>query len=260
MFCPKCGSSCSPQHKFCKKCGYSLKKSSPELIKLSDVSSSQKGIPLWEQLYDEGTNLMNARRHEEALEKFQAALRINKTDSELLTNIGVVNLHLENFEEGMKWLDRSLKIDPYNPITLFNKGMFLSMETEYDKAIEAFETLLEHNPNFSQAKGLLMQTKRQKQMFGNLKLDEKGIPPKALDVFKAGIKFMHKNQLRESLNSFKSAAEMYPKFGEAYMYMGVITIMVGDAKGGLKYLDDALDVNPTLTNAWMHKGWAYDKL
>lgn len=261
QFCPNCRTAFPPNHEFCTECG---KKRPPQKSSSSQAllkfPTDEKNIPLWEQLYDEGTILMKERKLEDALEKFHQALKLNDQDAELLSNTGIVYLHLEQQEEGMKWLDRSLALKPYEPITLFNKSLFLAQNTQYDEAVDVLEILIKHNPNFSQAKVLLMQTKRQQDLFGGLNLEKKEIPPAALTHFRAGMESMHKNQIPQAIRRFNSAIDIFPDFAEAYMFIGVVTILKGDTLEGLSQLEKAIEIDPFLSKAWTHKGWVYDKL
>ena len=255
-FCTNCGQKVEPSFNFCKKCGAPLKKKQVDEV-ITKSKPQTKEIPLWEQLYDEGTNLLNSRRLNEALDKFHQALELKNDDHELLTNTGVVYLHLGRFEEGMKWLDRALEIEPNHPMALLNKGMFYSIQTKYDEAVEALERLLKFNPNFSRAKGMLMEAKRQQKLFATIK--DKQIPLKAVEQFRQGIQYFQSNQTERAMSTLKLAILDYPQFAEAFLYLGLINIERGSINNGLDYLDKALEIDPTLVRAWSTKGWAYDK-
>ena len=84
-------------------------------------------VKQYEDLFNKGTILLNERKLNEALVYFNKAYKLNNKDPELLCNIGVANLHLENFEKGLSWLQRALTFDSRNPITLLNIAIILSI-------------------------------------------------------------------------------------------------------------------------------------
>jgi len=245
IFCKNCGCLASPNHKFCKECGSPL---------------GSKEIPLWERLYDEGTILMQQRKFQEALDKFFESYAINNNDPELLSNIGACYINMGKEKEGLQWLDKSLEINPHDAVTLCNKGTVLAMDIQYDEAIKTFETLLNYNPNFSRAKFLLMQTKRQRYSFERLKLNERNIPQEAVGLLKDAMRDLQKRKTSSGKTKLKKALEIYPEFGIAEMNLGTITLMEGDLQGALTHFDRAIEIDPTLADVWSHKGMVYDKM
>lgn len=212
----------------------------------------------YEEKFNKGTIALNNRKFQEALKYFKEANKMVDNDPELFCNMGVTYLQMNELETALSWLERALIYDAYNPITLLNVGLINSMNGNYDKAVNTLEKLLEHNPDFSQARPFLMQIKRQRDLFGSLDPEGKNIPEKALEFFKTGLGFTHRNRLPEAVESIKSAIKEYAEFAEAYLFLGIIEQMSNNPEAASKNFDSALEHDPNLFLAWIHKGWVYD--
>ena len=61
----------------------------------------------------------------EAIHTYKKLLKLTPKDLQLLNTLGIIALQLENFKEGLNWLEQSLKISPNQPNTLSNCGYAL---------------------------------------------------------------------------------------------------------------------------------------
>jgi hypothetical protein len=110
------------------------------------------------QLVEEGINLLNHERYDEAIEYFDRALEIDPTDSTTLSNKETVLVNkasdladLGRYDEAMEVIDEALSILPNDDVALTNKGVYLSQLERYDEAIEYFDRALAINPGNTEA-------------------------------------------------------------------------------------------------------------
>ncbi|GAG55893.1 unnamed protein product, partial [marine sediment metagenome] len=146
------------------------------------------------RLYDAGTKLLESGNFSRALDHFYMALKLNKTDPDLLTNIGSANFYLQKYEEALKYLDLSLKQDPTNPTTLLLKGIVYIEIIEFEKAIECFELILSTNPNFTQARSALYDAKKHLEVYNGIKSGVSELPVYLREDFKRGMSLVFQNK------------------------------------------------------------------
>ena len=213
----------------------------------------------YEDLFNKGVITLNQKHApKEALEYFKKAYRLVDNDPELFNSMGGAYLLLGEYDKAISFLNRALSLDQYNPISLVNLAILYAIKGRYDEAIEAIETALSHNPDFQQAKPILMQLKRMKENFGSLRLEEKKVPKKALKLFQQGIMLINQQKLEEAVELIRAAILKYPKFAEAYLYLGIIREASHNHQKALKCFNKALELDPDLPLAWVHKGVIYD--
>jgi tetratricopeptide (TPR) repeat protein len=230
--------------------------SSKEESKFASKANTRRD---YEDLYNKGAIALNRKKNpQEALNYFKQASKLVNDDPELFCNMGVALLQLGALEKGKSFLLRSIKLDPHNSITLLNLATAVSMEGQYGEAIQILERLLSYDPDFQQAFPLLMQIKRQKELFGSLDVDGKNIPKKSLSLFRQGITTANQEKLPEAIRLIKAAIQEYPKFAEAYLYLGVIEQSRKNQQTAFEYFNKALEYDPNLSLAWVHKGVVYD--
>ena len=210
----------------------------------------------FDDLYNQGTILLEKRELQEALIFFEKAYKIDNTDFELLTNLGVTHLQLKQYQEGLTYLEEALKYNAHDSITLFNKAKILSILGKFSEAIKTLEILFQYNPSFSQARPFLMQIRRHQKVFDQLNLKRGKIPQEALNMFKEGYILLNRKKLSEAHEKLSSAIQIYPEFAEAYLYLGIVSKMLGSIN--LDYYNKALQYDPNLILAWIHKGMVYD--
>lgn len=72
---------------------------------------------------------------------------------------------LGRFDEALKESERALQLDPLSLIIATDHGAILYFSRQYDRAIEQFRSVLQKDPNFGRAGGLIMYAYVEKRMF-----------------------------------------------------------------------------------------------
>jgi len=77
-------------------------------------------------LIHKGIDRVKAGEYEEGLKYLDRALEINPESAEALNNRGVALFHLERIDESLENLDRAITIDPENVDAMRNIGLYPS--------------------------------------------------------------------------------------------------------------------------------------
>ena len=87
--------------------------------------------------------------------ELKKGISLNPGNADLLNMLGYLYVFLGRFDEAIQLTKQSLAHDPILPVTYFYYGYVLYCDKQYDKAIEAYKTLIELNPQFPRAHYLL---------------------------------------------------------------------------------------------------------
>jgi tetratricopeptide (TPR) repeat protein/DNA-binding beta-propeller fold protein YncE len=82
----------------------------------------------------------------EAKQYYEAGLELNPKDEYGLSFLGLT-LSAMNDENGLKYIERSLEINPENIDLIYNKVVALNNLKKYEEAIQNLNTVIEKNPN-----------------------------------------------------------------------------------------------------------------
>jgi len=225
------------------------------------IEFKQRKQDNYEQIYDEGTKLLESGKFSQALDRFYKALNLNKTDPDLLTNIGSANFYIQKYEEALKYLNLSLKQDPTNPIPLLLKGILFTEIIEFEKAIECFELILRNNPSFTQARSVLYTAKKHLDVYNGIKSGVNEIPNYLREDFKRGMSLVFQNKFDEASNKFSLLQKRSDvEFAEIYLFQGIIQMENENYRSAIIRFNKATTIKPKLTYAWTQMGVAYDYL
>jgi tetratricopeptide (TPR) repeat protein len=92
-------------------------------------------------------------RHEQALEFYDRAYKINPKDFNLLVKLGDTNFDLERYADAERWYQTALKINPNDPTVRMDLGLtfHLRQPRDIDKAIAEYRKALDYDPRHEKA-------------------------------------------------------------------------------------------------------------
>ena len=117
------------------------------IIVISENEFVQAGSPEAEDLFNDGYNLLEQERYEEAITYFDKVLAIDPNDIDALVNKGNSLDELDKHEEAINHYDKVLAIDPDDTDALGNKGGGLNDLGKYHEAITYIDKVLAIDPN-----------------------------------------------------------------------------------------------------------------
>ncbi|MDD3029105.1 MAG: tetratricopeptide repeat protein [Alphaproteobacteria bacterium] len=160
-------------------------------------------------------------RLDDAEALYQALLAAEPTNADACTLFGVMLGAKGRFDEGVRWIDKGLALDPDAGLFHFQKGTVLMAAQRLGEAIASFERALELSPNapsfhFNYANAL--------------RANEDWLP---------------------AIAHYKKAIQLQPDFLEAYNNIALSLVhekLYDDARG---YAEKAVALNPSYGDGWL---------
>jgi predicted O-linked N-acetylglucosamine transferase (SPINDLY family) len=172
-----------------------------------------------------------------AIHTYKKLLKLTPKDPQLLNTLGIIALQLENFKEGLNWLEQSLKISPNQPNTLSNCGYALQELKRYEKALAYHDRALALQPNYVDAhynRGLVLQAlKRNEEALLSFDTTLTLHPKDADAYYNRCISLKGLKRYDEALISIDKVITLQPDYADAYCNRGTVL-------NALKHYDDAL--------------------
>ncbi|KAL0486494.1 peroxisome biogenesis protein [Acrasis kona] len=128
--------------------------------------------------------------HDEIMEGFAEAVKINPEDAQLFNVLGVLNHLVDNYEEAVSNFRRAATLDPKNHSYWNKLGATQANKRESDKAVEAYRRALGLKPNYIRA-------------WVNL-----------------GIAYSNQQKNEEAVKFFLRALHMCPRIDHVWTYLG----------------------------------------
>lgn len=226
---------------------------------------------------------------------YKKLLRSAPINTEILSNLGTIEIQLGSVDEGIQLLQRSLKINPNQPNALFNIGNEFYKLKRYEEAMTNFNLAIAINPNFAEAhcnKGIVMREQGEFEQaiacydtaiacqpsyarahynrsvaLLDLNQHEEALasvdraiainPNSAFSHYNRGLIMYALMQFHEALNSFRESLRLNPNQAEAYLKMGDCSLSLRNIKESIVYSKKALELNPTYAEAYLNLGSAY---
>lgn len=95
-----------------------------------------------------GLSLQDHGKSEEAVQQYEAALKVQPQFHQAYNNIGVILQEQKRFETAMVIYDKALEINPSSAQVFKNKGVLYFQMKEFEFAIKNFKKALRINPEF----------------------------------------------------------------------------------------------------------------
>lgn len=195
-----------------------------------------------------------------SIEKINEKILKTPKDASLYHERAYANFYQGRIEDAVNDVKISIELDPGNADYYFTKGYFFHSQLKVSEAKTAFEQAIERNYQHKQAHFFLAK------IYATLARPNdqyKENYQKAFDELSEVIKmdpnfhqaYFWRGQLYEeltdsgaALRSFKTAAELYPEYYDAYVRIGLLYAAAHNPKAENAY-KTALDIRPNSTEA-----------
>ncbi|WP_114814340.1 tetratricopeptide repeat protein [Paraburkholderia kururiensis] len=209
-------------------------------------------------LSDLGAILASAARTDEALEQFEAALRIDSQDVQALVRKGNTLLAARRYEAALETFDRALEISPLTLDALCNRGSALRALQRYQEALESYERALTVDPrsfeSFYNLGNVLRDLQRYARALHNYERALEIAPnhPEILSV--RGLTLVDLGRVKEALASFNEAIATRPDFVEALYNSAVALERLGRSQESMQRCDRVLALDSRHSKARATRG------
>lgn len=223
-------------------------------------------FPIFRPLYytNEGRELMENDRYQEALEKFQKARDIKQNSVEAWNGIGDAYRRLGREERAVEAYDSALKINPDDVETLNDKGRILYDKDQDKEALESYEKALTNKPDNADSwygKGIaLIGLGRYEEAIEAFDKAREYAPEKPTVWYSKALALQSLGREQEAINVYNEAIATYNDLLRknsndirAYVDRGAVLHKLGRFEDALASYDKALEINPNFYRALSQK-------
>jgi Tfp pilus assembly protein PilF len=147
-----------------------------------------------------------------------------------------IRLYNQDFDESIKLVNESIKLNNKNPGYYVTLGCAYSASKEYTKSIEAFNSAINLNNKIAQVHFYLGESYRKLKKYNDaISSFYKTIelsPEHVAAYLLLGIVYQEKKQFDLSIKSFLKCIEIMPDYAEAHLNLGLCYLLIGDYKNG----------------------------
>lgn len=224
------------------------------LKRLSRIStrpvSSEHSNPVSEaqRLLEEGIALGAAKQKQEALSRYNAAIRLQPDLAQAHFNLGNLLLEQDNPTEALIAFTEALRCKPDSAPCYFNKGNAHLQLGQFADSISAYRRALQIKPDFADAEVAM-----------GVALQETGVLAEAIACFQRALAIRpnyaevylnlggaqaESGQLDAAINSLHHAVEISPNYVEAISVLGNMLTISGEHQAALEYRHRAIARSP----------------
>ncbi|MDH2345592.1 tetratricopeptide repeat protein [Bradyrhizobium sp. SSUT77] len=198
-------------------------------------------------------------RFAEAEVHLRAAVALNGSSDEALSNYGYALKSLNRPQEALAYFTRALAVNPRNPLSYHNRGSILAeFARSYGEAIEQFDKATFYNPNFADAyasKGGCLEKLRRYE-------DALAAYDKALSIrpdletawLGRGNALRNLRRYDDAFATYDRAQSAKPDVPSAWVGRGEVFTDLKRHDEALAAYDKALAIKPDLESAWVARG------
>lgn len=219
-------------------------------------------------LYMLGFILNRENRPADSLVAYTKAAAIVKPTSDDLKIVGLNYVLLNDYADGIKWLERAVALDANNKDAWYYLGRAYYTKTRLGDARHAFEKILELDPKNARAENNL-----------GLILETEGKPDAAIQAYRQAIVWQEQNpqlsaqpyvnlgnllaeqgRLQEAISPLEKAVTLAPNDAYCRITLGVFYRKNGDMEKALRELVRATELEPDNAKAHYQLGRVYKEL
>jgi len=201
-------------------------------------------------LYIYAVSLLNIKKYNEAEKVFKELLRTDKENYEVLTELGDLYYSTGNIEKAEEFLEKSIKINPYNPKAYYILTEIYRIQGKKEKVLNSLEILTKLVPDDFYPyylKGMLFkEIKNYKIADENFQKAYLILKNKTdfLSLFNIGIICIEMGKIDEALDVFLKLNSMKPENVEVMNEIAVCYAMKGEKKKAKEIWEKILLKNP----------------
>ena len=208
-------------------------------------------------------NIQN-RRLDAAEFALKQVIKLQPKNPDALGFLSVVFAYRYQYQEALKWIEKSLEVAPKNGIAHNNKGNILKELGRYAESILSYDRAMALEPSFVEPysnKGNVLQELG--EFSKSLSCYDKAI---SLDPSYVEAYCNKANALTElgfyddAQNCFDKAISIKSDYAEAWSNKGLMLLKIKLYSRALECFDRATEINPKRTESWVCKGRFFNEV
>ena len=200
-----------------------------------------------------GVALAKRGQTDEAIREFREAIRLKPDHANAHYNLGIALDKVGQMEGALRQFQEAVRLNPAYIEARYNLGIVLSRKGQMDEAIREFQEAIELKPDYAEAHndlGIAFVRKGQmEEALRHLQEATRLKPGYAEAHFNLGLAFGLKGQRTEAIRQFEAALKAKPDYPEAHNYLGSAWYQQGRPREAIREFQEALKLNPDYAEA-----------
>jgi tetratricopeptide (TPR) repeat protein len=205
-----------------------------------------------------GAELNRQGKRDEAIQQFDAALRIRPTHAPAYYNTGLALAAKGDFAGAIPKYTKAIELEPGFAYSYYSLGIALANLGRFDEAISQFQITLQMQPNYAPGYfnlGNTLAAKGQSDEALACFRRTLQIEPKFADALVAMANtWTVKGRLDEATNCLRQALQINPQHAGALAIMGNLLLAGGRFDEAIDYYHKTLQINPNHAGVLMNLG------
>jgi tetratricopeptide (TPR) repeat protein len=176
--------------------------------------------------FDEGLELSNAGKHDEAIAKFNEAIGINAKCNDCYDNIGFSYTQKKDYDKAEEAYKKAIEVKPDDANAYNGLANLYNAQRKFDDAAKASAKATELSSSSSVLQG------------GN-----------ADALFNQGVILWNGGKIAEAKTAFEAAVKANPNLAEAHYQLGMALVNEGNTSGAVGEFESYLKLSPSGPNA-----------
>ncbi len=199
----------------------------------------------------------------QALMTMERAARLHPERIPTLLKLSEFQHILRQHDASFKTLDQILKLDPQNAEAYFMMGLNLREIDKENRAIDAFQTAVEIDPDLKDAWVLLGDLFSKQDNPIALRYYDNAIllDSTSIDYIYAKANYLHqRGELSEASELYRKILRLDPQNADAYYNMGLVYMEQDSLQRGAEHFELATQTDPLFVKAYFYRGLAAEEM
>lgn len=211
-----------------------------------------------------GTLVLQQGQFEEGIRLLVKSLKLNPGQTTALNNLGNACMALKRWEDALSSYNRAIAHDKTNAEAYSNRGNALKKLSRLHEALASYDHAINLNPNYAEAccnRGLtLVDLKRPDDALVSFEMAIAVNPGYADAYLNRGVLLKEQGRLHEALESYDRAIAINPGLASAYSNRGVTLKELNRLDDAIASYDRAIQLKPDYAEAYLNRGNACKQL
>ena len=225
------------------------------------VSSKQKND---DEVFQDSIQFHQSGDLRNAQKGFEYLISKYPESADLCNSLGTLNLQMGEDKKGCSFLEKSLQINPDQPMISFNLGNSYAFQKNFSKALEFFEITISKAPDYVDAyikKGeLLTSLKMHEEALDCFKI-ARNISPENLKILNGiGVNLLELGKAKDALEYFKQCIKTNKTIAVFYNNAGLAEYKMNNFQESVKNFDQCINKSPSTGYFYSNRGLSFQAL